>query len=124
MLPANLKNWDFKKGVLFVNVEKMLAVSVVKDYWEKSDYQTSFNFCKALKNDVKSVQELCVFTIADLKKISRCNVLLESRRAYNTAVSRAVIHLNKIHLNHSQILTITQCSNNPKPNLNPSPNPP
>ena len=40
----------------------------------------------------------------------------ESRRAYGTAVSRVVIHLNKIHLNHCQIVTIGQCSNNPKPN--------
>ena len=48
----------------------------------------------------------------------------ESRRAYGRAVSRVVIHLNKIHLNHSQILAIVQCSNNPKPNLNPNFNPP
>ena len=33
----------------------------------------------------------------------------ESRRAYGTTVSGVVIHLNKIHLNHSQILTIAQC---------------
>ena len=45
----------------------------------------------------------------------------ESRRAYGTAVSKVVIRLNKIHLNHSQILTIAQCSNDIKPNLTPNP---
>ena len=30
----------------------------------------------------------------------------ESRRAYGTAVRRVVVHLNKIHLNHSRILTL------------------
>ena len=39
----------------------------------------------------------------------------ESCRAYCTAVSRVVIHLNKIHLNDSQILTITQCLNEKVP---------
>ena len=39
----------------------------------------------------------------------------ESRRAYGTAVSGVVIHLNKMSLDHSQILTIAQCSNNPNP---------
>ena len=47
----------------------------------------------------------------------------ESRRAYGTAVSRVVIHLHKIHLNHNQILTIVQCLNNPEPEFNPNPNP-
>ena len=41
----------------------------------------------------------------------------ESRRAYGTLVSGVVINLNKIHWSQSQILTITQCSNNPNPNL-------
>ena len=41
----------------------------------------------------------------------------ESPRAYGTAVSGIVIHVNKILWNHSQIWTIAQCSNNPNPIL-------
>ena len=42
----------------------------------------------------------------------------ESLKAYGTAVSRLVIHLNKIILNHSQIWGASE--HDPNPNYNPN----
>ena len=39
----------------------------------------------------------------------------ESPRAYGTAVSRLVINLNEIHLNHSQIWGVSEHDPNPNP---------
>ena len=41
----------------------------------------------------------------DLHKIT----IARNRRAYGTVVSTVVLHLNLIHLNHSQILAIHKC---------------
>ena len=40
----------------------------------------------------------------------------ENRRACGTVINKAVIHLYEVHLNHSQILTTAQSSNNTKSN--------